>query len=491
MSSSSRSMQEEGRAGTGNLTVVSEPAAGATSGMHEPISLTANQELRGELAGAAFHAIALRDRLDHVRRASFPAGHVTLEQLLPLGDVELAERREGGVIALLRIEPRMIVLRDGSPGSGARSRSPEAIARPSTASRTRSSRRCATTRRVMDRIPFTFWAASRFGVSSARRRLEAPRWDDDLRQLRRAAARRARSAHACHGRRGSGRLLLLHGEPGTGKSYRPARAGAGVGAMVRGPLHHRPRRPARVARQRLLDPLLQEIPGGSRTARPPWRLLILEDAGELLAADARATAGQALSRLLNITDGLLGEGLARAGRGHHQRAGREAARGGRAPGALLGAGGVGPLAAPDADAWLAARGAEPAGREATLAELFALAGGRAAAAPRRASWGSARRDDTRWSRASRQAPGACGRAAVGPSGRGAVGPWRRAGAVVGPCVELPRRAACGVSNAPGHAGERRLGGVGAPAGGADLGGVSSRRTLCPSTSYHPRRGVSF
>src|SRR5215207_1268095 len=41
----------------------------------------------------------------------------------------------------------------------------------------------------------------------------------------------------------------------------------------------------------------------------PWRLLILEDAGELLAADARAVAGQALSRLLNVTDGLLGAGL--------------------------------------------------------------------------------------------------------------------------------------------------------------------------------------
>ena len=36
---------------------------------------------------------------------------------------------------------------------------------------------------------------------------------------------------------------------------------------------------------------------------------MLEDAGELLAADARAIAGQGLSRLLNLTDGLLGEGL--------------------------------------------------------------------------------------------------------------------------------------------------------------------------------------
>ena len=40
-----------------------------------------------------------------------------------------------------------------------------------------------------------------------------------------------------------------------------------------------------------------------------WRLIVLEDAGELLAADARALAGQALSRLLNLSDGLLGSGM--------------------------------------------------------------------------------------------------------------------------------------------------------------------------------------
>src|ERR1700761_163901 len=39
-----------------------------------------------------------------------------------------------------------------------------------------------------------------------------------------------------------------------------------------------------------------------------WRLLILEDAGELIASDARETTGQALSRLLNVAGGLLGQG---------------------------------------------------------------------------------------------------------------------------------------------------------------------------------------
>ncbi|MCW2921832.1 MAG: ATPase [Thermoleophilia bacterium] len=38
------------------------------------------------------------------------------------------------------------------------------------------------------------------------------------------------------------------------------------------------------------------------------KLIVLEDAGELISSDARVSAGQALSRLLNLTDGMLGQG---------------------------------------------------------------------------------------------------------------------------------------------------------------------------------------
>jgi hypothetical protein len=40
-----------------------------------------------------------------------------------------------------------------------------------------------------------------------------------------------------------------------------------------------------------------------------WRVLILEDTGELLSADARVSMGQGLSRFLNVVDGLIGQGL--------------------------------------------------------------------------------------------------------------------------------------------------------------------------------------
>lgn len=51
---------------------------------------------------------------------------------------------------------------------------------------------------------------------------------------------------------------------------------------------------------------------GGRTvaeSRRRSKLMVLEDAGELMTMEARTTTGQGLSRLLNLTDGLMGQGL--------------------------------------------------------------------------------------------------------------------------------------------------------------------------------------
>lgn len=40
-----------------------------------------------------------------------------------------------------------------------------------------------------------------------------------------------------------------------------------------------------------------------------WKLIIMEDAGDFLALEARNKVGQALSRLLNVSDGFIGQGL--------------------------------------------------------------------------------------------------------------------------------------------------------------------------------------
>ena len=105
-----------------------------------------------------------------------------------------------------------------------------------------------------------------------------------------------------------------------------------------------------------------------------WRLLILEDCDELIRADAKDRAGQALARLLNASDGLIGQGLRVlvALTTNEPLAALHPAV--TRPGRCLAEIFVGPLSHSEASAWLAARGhagaAAPAG--ATLAELYAI-----------------------------------------------------------------------------------------------------------------------
>jgi hypothetical protein len=103
-----------------------------------------------------------------------------------------------------------------------------------------------------------------------------------------------------------------------------------------------------------------------------WRVLLLEDTGELLSADARDRMGQGLSRFLNVVDGLIGQGLRvlvlvttnEEIRSLHPAV----ARPGRAAANVEFA----PLAADEASKWLARAGLEDeASSPETIASLFA------------------------------------------------------------------------------------------------------------------------
>jgi ATPase family associated with various cellular activities (AAA) len=153
-------------------------------------------------------------------------------------------------------------------------------------------------------IPVSFWSR---GSRPIVRRIAVPSWSeirgnyprsvsDQLSPLMTASSDLAER----------GRLLLWHGEPGTGKTYTVRALGWEWREWCR--LHYvtDPEVFFGERSRYMLDVLIDEE---DEDDEERWRLVVLEDTGELVAADAKEQTGQGLSRLLNVVDGILGQGL--------------------------------------------------------------------------------------------------------------------------------------------------------------------------------------
>ena len=166
--------------------------------------------------------------------------------------------------------------------------------------------------RTSNLLDVTFWYYSnQHGPLSYDRQLEAPIWKSIETNYPVGTRKRLVDLQKVAPTDGAGKLILWQGEPGTGKTFALRSLGEERAEWCR--VHY------------VLDPerfftegdyLLRVIlgsdsvpvPAGQPT-RTPWRLVVLEDAGEMLAKDAKQQVGQGLSRLLNLCDGLLGQGL--------------------------------------------------------------------------------------------------------------------------------------------------------------------------------------
>jgi Domain of unknown function (DUF5925)/ATPase family associated with various cellular activities (AAA) len=271
------------------------------------------------------------------------------------------------------------------------------------------------------RVPVTFWSYTPHGPMPMGRTLNVPSWgeiEDNYEEGARASLARLMSGELPW--RG-GQLILWHGETGTGKTtalralarewsswcephyitdpekffgeqsdymlsvmlqygedlgYEDDEDGGGEDGEGSFSGTPGPMIMSTTSRMWAFPPDIAMMAQGGRPSGPAWRLLILEDTGELLAADARVRAGQGLSRFLNVVDGLIGQGLRilvlvttneELGRLHPA-----IARPGRCAANVL----FRPLPVEQSNAWLEEKGREERVSEPTsLAGLYAIVEG--------------------------------------------------------------------------------------------------------------------
>lgn len=151
-------------------------------------------------------------------------------------------------------------------------------------------------------IRIGFWNQGSRGAVRRPRTVQIDRWEDIRGNYAAAAAAAFDRIMPLCADEVAGRLLLFHGPPGTGKTTAVRSLGHAWRSWC--DLEY-----VLDAEHLFADPgyLLDVAGRGDDEGR--WRLLVLEDCDELIGADAKAGAGQALSRLLNLTDGILGHGL--------------------------------------------------------------------------------------------------------------------------------------------------------------------------------------
>jgi hypothetical protein len=182
-------------------------------------------------------------------------------------------------------------------------------------------------------IPVTFWMYTPQGPRPSWRSIAVPAWDDiEGNYPGRTRRQLAELMHDFQPARG-GQLVLWHGEAGTGKtfalralawewrtwcqihyivdpdSFFGEHADYLMSVLLESPF---PMMVGATGYGPLAGPSAAMVRGNDflpEDGRRIWRLLVLEDTGELLAADARERTGQGLSRFLNVVDGLIGQGL--------------------------------------------------------------------------------------------------------------------------------------------------------------------------------------
>jgi ATPase family associated with various cellular activities (AAA) len=155
-------------------------------------------------------------------------------------------------------------------------------------------------------LPITFWSGCGTGSTRTVQKIRVVRWNEiSSNYCGKTSDGLASLVERSEPRSTDGRLLLWHGEPGTGKTFAIRALAWTWKEWCRFEYVIDPEELFSSASY-LMEVLLHSPHDEQADHR--WRLLLVEDSGELMGMDAKSQVGQGLSRLLNVSDRLLGQG---------------------------------------------------------------------------------------------------------------------------------------------------------------------------------------